>query len=118
MSGLESYLKGVSAEEAVSRAYEKCGFEIVEKRWKTKNGEIDLIAQHKDKYYFVEVKCSRSFERAADRITERQQQRIQQAALGYLAEKAKSLDVDCRFDAALVNGCGQVKVLPGAFMCQ
>ena len=118
MSGQVSYLKGLAAEDIVARAYERNGFDVVERRWKTKEGEVDLVAKHKDKLYFIEVKNSRSFDQAALRITPRQQKRIQNAALLYLAEKAQTIDVDCRFDAALVDGAGRVKVLPGAFMCQ
>lgn len=117
MSGITSYHKGLAAEEIVARAYERNGFEVLEKRWKTREGEVDLVARHQEKLYFVEVKCSRNFDQAAALITPRQQQRIQNAALGYLAERAKSLDVDCRFDAALVDGMGRVQVLPGAFIC-
>jgi len=117
MSGLKSYLKGMAAEDIVARAYERCGFDVVERRWKTHEGEVDIVARHKDKIYFIEVKNSRSFDQAALRITSRQQIRIQNAALRYLAEKANTIDVDCRFDAALVDGSGRVKVLPNAFMC-
>ncbi|MCP5075152.1 MAG: hypothetical protein GY947_17900 [Rhodobacteraceae bacterium] len=117
MSGKTSYFKGIAAEEAVALAYQRNGFEVVEKRWKTPNGEIDLVVRHADKYYFVEVKNSCTLERAAERITPHQQYRIQQAALGFLADRGKSLDVDCRFDAAMVDGVGRVRVLPGAFMC-
>ncbi len=118
MTGKISYLKGIAAEEIVARAYVRNGFDVVERRWKTKEGEVDIVARHQDKLYFVEVKNSKSFERAAARITPRQQKRIQNAALQYLAQKAKTLDVDCRFDAALVDGAGRVKVLPAAFICQ
>ncbi len=116
MSGKTSYLKGVAAEAAVARAYQDSGFEVVAKRWKTRDGEVDLVARHQEKYYFVEVKCGRTIERAAERITLRQQERIQRAALGYLADQAKTIAVDCRFDAAMVDATGRVRVLPGAFM--
>lgn len=118
MTGKISYLKGLAAEDIVARAYARNGFEIIERRWKTKEGEVDLVARHRNKLYFVEVKSSKTFEGAASRITPQQQKRIQNAALQYLAQKAKTLDVDCRFDAALVDAAGQVKVLPGAFICQ
>lgn len=118
MSGKLSYLKGMAAEDMVARAYELSGFEVVERRWRSQEGEIDLVARHEEKLYFVEVKSSRSFRKAAERITPRQQMRIQKTALRYLAEKAKTLDVECRFDAAFVDGSGKVKVLPAAFICQ
>ena len=114
--GRLSYLKGVAAEEQVANAYLRNGFEVVERRWKTKEGEVDLIARHKDKLYFVEVKSSKTFESALEQITPKQQQRIHDAALRYLAEKAKKLEVDCRFDAALVDGQGRIKVLPGILL--
>ncbi|MCP5085952.1 MAG: YraN family protein [Rhodobacteraceae bacterium] len=116
MSGKSSYFKGIAAEEMVASVYRQNGFEVIEKRWKTREGEIDLVARHANKYYFVEVKSSSSFERAAERITPRQQQRIQNAALEYLAERARTVDVDCRFDAAIVDASGSVKVIPGAFL--
>ena len=114
--GRLSYLKGLAAEEQVANAYLRNGFEVVERRWKTKEGEVDLIARHKDKLYFVEVKSSKTFESALEQITPKQQQRIHDAALRYLAEKAKKLEVDCRFDAALVDGQGRIKVLPGILL--
>ena len=88
--GKLSYLKGQAAEDQIAAAYLRNGFDIVERRWKTKEGEIDLVAQHGDKLYFVEVKSSTTFASALDQITPRQQQRIHDAALQYLAQKAKS----------------------------
>lgn len=114
--GKLSYLKGHVAEDQIAAAYERRGFDIVERRWKTKNGEIDLVAKHKSKIYFIEVKSSSTFDKAVEQITPRQQQRIHDAALTYLAEKVGNLDTDCRFDAALVDGAGNIRVLPGALL--
>lgn len=114
--GKLSYAKGHAAENQIALAYERNGFEIVEHRWKADKGEIDVIAKHADKLYFIEVKSSSTFERAVEQITPRQQNRIQNAALQYMAEKIGSLEVDCRFDAALVNAQGQIKILPGALL--
>ncbi|WP_069298797.1 YraN family protein [Neptunicoccus sediminis] len=115
-NGKLSYLKGQAAEGQVARAYERNGFEIVDRRWKSKDGEIDLVARHKEKLYFIEVKASTTFDTAVQQITPRQQNRIHNCALQYLAEKAGHLDVDCRFDAALVDGKGRIKVLPGVLL--
>ena len=38
--GKLSYIKGHAAEDQVAIAYERNGFEIVERRWKTKVGEM------------------------------------------------------------------------------
>ncbi len=69
--GKLSYFKGHAAEDQVAIAYERNGFEMVERRWKTKVGEIDLVAKHKSKIYFIEVKLSSSFEKAVEQITPR-----------------------------------------------
>ncbi len=114
--GKLSYFKGQAAEDQIAAAYQRCGFDIVERRWKTKDGEIDLVAKHNAKIYFIEVKSSSTFEKAVEQITPRQQQRIHDAALSYLAEKVGNLDTECRFDAALVNDAGKIKVLPGALL--
>ena len=115
-SGKLSNLKGQIAEDQIAQAYARNGFEIVDRRFKTREGEIDIVARHKKKLYFIEVKSSKTFQSALDQITPRQQQRIHDCALNYLAEKAGNLDIDCRFDAALVDGSGRIKVLPGALL--
>nr|WP_325252308.1 YraN family protein [Amylibacter sp.] len=115
-NGRLSYLKGQAAENQIALAYERNGFEIVDRRWKSKDGEIDLVARHDQKLYFIEVKSSKTFDSAVQQITPRQQKRIHDCALQYLAEKAGRIDVDCRFDAALVDGTGRIKVLPGALL--
>ena len=114
--GKLSYLKGQAAEDQIAAAYERNGFDIVERRWKTKDGEIDLVAKHGSKIYFIEVKSSSTFDKAVEQITPFQQQRIHDAALSYLADKVGTLDTDCRFDAALVDGAGNIKILPGALL--
>jgi putative endonuclease len=114
--GKLSYFKGRAAEDQIAAAYARNGFDIVERRWKTKDGEIDLIAKHGAKLYFIEVKSSSTFEKAVEQITSKQKQRIHDAALSYLADKVGNLDAECRFDAALVDGAGKIKVMPGALL--
>lgn len=112
--GTANYHKGLMAENQVADAYRRNGFDVVDTRYKSPDGEIDVVARHGRKFYFVEVKSSKTHQAASEMITPRQQRRIQKAALHYIAEKAKSMDVDCRFDAALIDSHGRLKVLPGA----
>lgn len=118
MSGSISFHKGKAAEDSVVAAYQNSGFDILDRRWRRREGELDIVAGHGDKLYFVEVKASSSHDRAAENLTMGQQKRIHNAALRYLAEKAKRLDVECRFDAATVDAQGRVRVIPGAFDAQ
>ncbi|MEM7440871.1 MAG: YraN family protein [Pseudomonadota bacterium] len=112
--GKTNYHKGIMAENQVADAYRRSGFDVIDTRYKTPDGEIDVVARHGDKLYFVEVKSSRTHASACQMITPRQQKRIHDAALHYIADKAKTMDVDCRFDAALIDAQGRLKVLPGA----
>ena len=75
-----------------------------------------LIAKYGEKFYFIEVKSSSTFDKAIEQITPKQQQRIHDAALTYLADKVGNLDTECRFDAALVDGAGKIKIMPGVLL--
>lgn len=49
----------MQAESAVAELLEQNGFELIDRNWKTKVCEIDLIAQKGQIVYFVEVKYRR-----------------------------------------------------------
>ena len=112
MSGMASYCAGRAAEDRVADLYERNGFEIVARRWRRRSGEIDLVARHGGKYYFIEVKKSRDWASALARISVRQLARIQSAAAEFLAQTPLGQDTECRFDAALFDRFGRIKVIP------
>lgn len=113
-TGKQAYYFGILAEDLVADKYQKSGFECRKRRYRGGAGEIDLIMARQDKLYFVEVKASKTFDLAAMRIIPKQVERIHSAALSYLAAHDLTLEIDMRFDLALVNAHGQIKVLPGA----
>ena len=115
MAGLTSYQAGLGAEHAVERDYLRRGHVIAGRRWQGSGGEIDLIARDGDALVFIEVKKSRSFARAAERVSQRQMQRIYASASEFLAGEPRGQDTDVRFDVALVNGTGQIEILENAF---
>ncbi|MBK5922714.1 hypothetical protein CCR90_02755 [Rhodovulum sulfidophilum] len=115
MSGTVSYHAGRSAEDCVARGYEGRGMAIAARRWRGAGGEIDLVARDGDALVFVEVKQSRSFSSAAERVTRRQMDRVMMAAQEYLAGEPYGQLTDIRFDVALVNGFGEVDILENAF---
>ncbi len=114
MANQTSYYKGIAAEDIVTSHYKQLGYLLKETRFKSAYGEIDLIFMGQNEWVFVEVKCSKTFMAAAERILPRQVQRIYAAAQDYLSDMAG--DVDCRFDAALVDGSGRVEVIENAFL--
>lgn len=56
---------GNKGEQLAAEALVKLGYEIIDRNWKTKFAEIDIIARKKDTVYFVEVKF-RSSDRQGD----------------------------------------------------
>lgn len=113
--GSTGFHAGVSAEESVARDYERRGYPIVCQRWRGLGGEIDLAVRDGDGLIFVEVKKSRDFERAALRLSERQMLRLQQAAAEFLGTQPRGALTDVRFDVALVNERGEIRVIENAF---
>ena len=99
------YHAGRAAEDAAARSYEAEGGRIAARRWRSPAGEIDLIVRFPDRVVFVEVKARRSHDEAAAAISAAQVRRIGGAALLWLAENGTP-DLDCRFDAVLVDGQG------------
>ncbi|WP_345741744.1 YraN family protein [Epibacterium ulvae] len=113
-SGKTAHLAGDAAEQAVQRAYEAQGYEAVAQRWRCEAGEIDLILRLNAQYVFVEVKHSRSFAKAAERLSAQQMARIYTSAEVFLAETPQGALTETRFDVALVDGQGQIKILENA----
>lgn len=52
--------RGNAGEDAAAEYLVSKGFEIIDRNWKTRVCEIDIIARRKKRLYFVEVKARRS----------------------------------------------------------
>ena len=50
---------GTSGEEAVARWYEREGYEILDRNWRVREGEIDLVVRRGTTVVFCEVKTRR-----------------------------------------------------------
>ncbi|MBQ0804229.1 MULTISPECIES: YraN family protein [unclassified Sulfitobacter] len=115
MQGSVSYHAGQAAENAVARDYIRRGFTLARERWRGKRGEIDLIMRDGPDLVFVEVKKSTSFEQAALRITRRQIDRILGSAEEFIANEPNGSLTNLRFDVALVDETGQLRIVENAF---
>lgn len=113
--GKRAYCAGLAAEEQVTQDYARRGLAQVDQRWRGQRGEIDLVMRDGETLVFVEVKQSSSFERAAESLTARQMARIYGAAEEYLSQAPKGQLTDTRFDVALVDGRGAIRILESAF---
>lgn len=54
-------MAGAAGEDAASRYLEKTGYRILERNWRVKAGEIDIIAEKDGVIYFVEVKYRKNY---------------------------------------------------------
>lgn len=107
---------GLSAEASVARDYERRGYRILHRRWRGQSGEVDLIAVGPShEMAFVEVKKSRSFDHAAQRLAGRQARRICRAAEEFLETQPMGTLTDSRFDVALVDASGATQIIENAF---
>jgi len=97
-------LLGQEGEERAAQFLIQKGYRILERNYRTRSGEIDLIALHKDEVVFVEVKTrtSDSFGAPELAVNSRKQRSMIKAALGYIKYK-KIHQVPCRFDVITVS---------------
>jgi putative endonuclease len=106
---------GISAESRAAAFLIAKGFRILERRWRSPVGEIDIIARRRHLLVFVEVKAREKFDEAAWSITDRQRARIAAAAEVWLARQGDHDFQDMRFDAVLVVPGRIPRHIPAAF---
>lgn len=96
------------------------GYEIIERNYRCKMGEIDLVARDRGVVCFIEVK-SRQEDGwdAFEAVDQRKQRRIRQVALQFLLERFHTEDVAARFDVLGVRltheGAFEAELLKDAF---
>jgi putative endonuclease len=93
---------GLSAESRAAAYLMAKGYRILAKRYRTPQGEIDIIAKRRNLIAFIEVKARASLDEAAFAVTPRQQARIINAAQAWLAAHPEHAEFELRFDAILI----------------
>ncbi len=91
------------------------GYRVLERRYRTPVGEVDLVVRRGGVVAFVEVKVRPSLAEALEAVTPRQQKRIAAAAGHWLAETAPDPEHDCRFDVVAICGHRLPYHVEGAF---
>ena len=106
---------GKLGEERAVRELERRGYEILARRYRTRHGEIDIVADDGGTIVFVEVKTREGAENggAAAAVTIHKQRRLASMAVDYLARNHVT-NRSCRFDVVAIDGF-QVVVYPSAF---
>jgi putative endonuclease len=112
---IERQTLGKWGEDRAVRELEGRGYAIVARRYRTRHGEIDIVADHEGTLVFVEVKVRESDEcgSAAEAVTPRKQRRLASMAVDYLARNHVT-NRPCRFDVVAIDGL-TVTVYPAAF---
>lgn len=105
---------GQKAENLAAAFLQAKGLAIIEKNFRAKVGEIDIVAKDRDEIVFVEVRArsSRDFGGAAASVGGAKRRKLIKAAQLWL--QARGWDGACRFDVVAVDG-GKLEHLPAAF---
>jgi len=108
---------GQTGEEIARRYLQSRGYWIVERNWRCRFGELDLIARDGDTLVFVEVKARTrdGFGGPEGAVTPRKRARMVAAARAYMREVGTDLAV--RFDVVAVRP-GKVTLYRDAFQVE
>ncbi|MEH6651505.1 MAG: YraN family protein [Motiliproteus sp.] len=92
--------KGDQIEQQAERYLQQQGLKPLQRNFKARGGEIDLIMHDKTALVFIEVRFRRSnlYGSAAETVDYRKQQRIINSAMQFLQQHPKYCNLACRFD--------------------
>lgn len=110
---------GKLGEDLACRELGRRGYAILARRYRTRYGEIDIVAGDGQTIVFVEVKTrdGTAFGTGAEAVTGWKQRRLARMATDYLARR-RLLDVACRFDVVDITvegGVPRIEVYRNAF---
>ena len=90
-------------EERAAQYLKERGYQILERNYRLRTGEIDLIAKQGNQIVFVEVKTRRTLKFGVPQaaVTPTKQKQISKLALSYL-QTNDLLDTPCRFDVVAI----------------
>lgn len=111
---------GKIGEDIASIVVKKMGYKIIERNYRSKFGEIDLIAKDKDVLVFIEIKTrTSSIDYAKQAIDNKKKKKLIKLALAYM--KMRKLDnIKARFDVVAISmkkGMPEIEFIKDAFCC-
>ena len=111
---------GKAGEDYACRELERRGYEILARRYRTRLGEIDIVARDDDTLVFIEVKARRTtrFGQPSEAVHWRKQETLRRLGTEYVLRYGIG-NARCRFDVVTVLfGDGlrpRIEVFRGAF---
>lgn len=103
---------GTRGEDAACAFLERRGHTIVERNWKDKRGEIDIISLEGEELVLTEVKTrsGEDFGSPEDAVDPRKQKRLRRLGGAYLTHASLD-DVSVRFDVIAIRYLGDDRAL-------
>ncbi|MCC7008301.1 MAG: YraN family protein [Acidobacteria bacterium] len=111
---------GKAGEDLACRELTHRGYAVLARRFRTRFGEIDIVADHRGTVVFVEVKTRTTglFGEAVESVPGWKRRRLETMAVEYLRRAGRG-DVACRFDVVAIDDAGSarpmVRVIENAF---
>lgn len=110
---------GAAGEAAVAEWYRAAGYDVLDRNWRCRDGELDLVLGRGGVIVFCEVKTRRSdaFGEPIEAVTRTKQRRLRGLAVRWLAEHSVH-GSELRFDVAAVRAIApepRIDVVEAAF---
>jgi putative endonuclease len=110
---------GRTGEDLASDLYRRRGFEVIERNYRCRDGEIDIVARRGKLLVFCEVKAraSNRWGEPAEAVGIVKQQRLRRLASRWLSERSPGA-AEIRFDVVSIVARGsryEVSLIPEAF---
>jgi putative endonuclease len=113
-----AFQRSLSAESRAALFLIAKAYRILERRWKTPFGEIDIVARRRGVVVFVEVKARGSLDEAMEAVTERTKRRVIGAAELWLARHPQHANGGIRFDVIVVTPGKMPRHIVNAFSAE
>lgn len=113
---MDTLTRGKDAEDRACRYLQSRGLQLLQRNYRSKRGEIDLLMQDKDSLVFVEVRYRKDprFGSAAESVGRRKQSRLIACAQHYILTHPSACQQPCRFDVVSFTGSA-IEWIPNAF---
>ena len=108
---------GSKYEEKAAGYLKSCGYTILERNYRIRTGEIDLIARNRENLVFCEVKYRTvgHVNAALEAVDQRKQMKIINTARYYLMKHPSLEKLTVRFDVIGINRYGHIEHIQNAF---
>ena len=115
---MDNSSRGKDAETRAWRYLQARGLQLLQRNYRSRRGEIDLVMQDADSLVFVEVRYRRQsqFGSALESVDRHKQARLVACARHYMQAYPDAATQPCRFDVISISGpAGSIEWVQNAF---